>query len=218
MSVVTQTQTQTQTQTEDAVRKARAVVVLRLRDHRNTVRMGETLVDAGLTIMEVTLDHPDSIAALQRLHEALGERAVLGAGTVRTSDQVAAAAAAGARFCVSPHTDPAVIEATVQAGLVAIPGACTATDVATAVDSGAQLVKLFPAAPLGPDYLRALRGPFRDVPFVPTGGIRHDQLQPWYDAGAVAVGLGSDLISEDLTELHRRATVTATQAGTGQQP
>jgi Entner-Doudoroff aldolase len=199
-----------------AIEQARSIVVLRLQDHAKTVRMGQILAEEGLRVMEVTLDHPDSVAALRQLDKALGGDVLLGAGTVRSAEQVRIAADAGARFCVSPHTDPAVVAAAIKAGLASIPGACTATEVATAVDAGAHFVKLFPAAPLGPGYLSALRGPFRDVKFVPTGGIPHNQLQPWYDAGAVAVGLGSDLIvDEDLDELLRRAAVAASQARRG---
>lgn len=201
-----------------AIERARTVVVLRLRDHRQTVRIGETLAEAGLTVIEVTLDHPDSVAALRRLHDAIGSRTVLGAGTVRSGEQVAVAADAGARFIVSPHTDPAVIQATRRANLASLPGACTPTEVALAQDSGADFVKLFPAGPLGPDYLRALRGPFRDVRFVPTGGLRHDRLQPWYAAGAVAVGLGSDLIAAEPDELARRARVVVSQVDGGVAP
>lgn len=201
-----------ETAVEETIRRVRAVAVLRLRDHRQTVLIGETLVDAGLIVMEVTLDHPDALDALRRLRETLGDSGVLGVGTVRTPVQVREAVAAGAQFCVTPHTDTTLVKAAVEVGLVAIPGACTATEVAACADAGARFVKLFPAAPLGPDYLRVLRGPFPDVPFIPTGGIRHDQLTAWYDAGALAVGLGSDLISADLTELRRRATVAARQA------
>jgi L-fuconolactonase len=145
-----------------AIEQARSIVVLRLQDHAKTVRMGQILAEEGLRVMEVTLDHPDSVAALRQLDKALGGDVLLGAGTVRSAEQVRIAADAGARFCVSPHTDPAVVAAAIKAGLASIPGACTATEVATAVDAGAHFVKLFPAAPLGPGYLSALRGPFRD--------------------------------------------------------
>lgn len=196
----------------EAIQRTRAVVVLRLSDHRETVRIGEILAEAGLGIMEITLDHPDSLSALRALADAIGEHVVLGAGTVTSSEQVAAAADCGARFIVSPHTDPAVIRTSMDAGLASLPGACSPTEIATAVAAGAPLVKLFPAGPLGPDYLRALRGPFRNVPFVPTGGIAHDALRPWYAAGAVAVGLGSDLLAGGLDELPARARTVAAQA------
>jgi Entner-Doudoroff aldolase len=178
----------------DRLRDAGAIAILRLRDHARGVELGHALAGAGLRAIEVTLDHPDALRSLAALAAALPDDVLLGAGTVRRPEQVAQAAGAGARFVLSPHTDPAIVEATLAAGLEPVPGACTPTEVATALDAGARLVKLFPAGPLGPGYLKALLGPFRGTAFVPTGGIRHDELAPWLDAGAAAIGLGSDLV------------------------
>lgn len=176
------------------IRRAAAVAILRLREHTQAVAIGQRLLSAGLPVMEVTFDHPGAPAALRSMAEQLPEGAVLGAGTVRNVQHVAQCKEAGGRFCVSPHTDTELIRACLDMGLEPIPGAHTATEVAAAVDAGARLVKLFPAGPLGLSYLRALLGPFRDVLFVPTGGIRHDEVAAWLNAGAVAVGLGSDLV------------------------
>jgi 2-dehydro-3-deoxyphosphogluconate aldolase / (4S)-4-hydroxy-2-oxoglutarate aldolase len=183
-----------------AVRQAGAVAILRLREHTQAVRIGRLLLDAGLPVMEVTFDHPGAPAALRAMVEQLPAGALLGAGTVRSADQVARCRDAGGRFCVSPHTDPGLIRACVEAGLEPIPGAHTATEVAAASGAGARLIKLFPAGPLGPGYLRAMLGPFRDALFVPTGGIRHDEVGVWLRAGAAAVGLGSDLVPAIPTE------------------
>ena len=199
-----------------AVRRAGAVAILRLREHRRAVAVGEVLLDAGLPVVEVTFDHADAPAALRSLVERLSPGALLGAGTVRTPEQVSRCGEAGGRFCVSPHTDPVLIRACIDAGLEPIPGAQTATDVAMATDSGARLIKLFPAGPLGVGYLRAMLGPFREVLFLPTGGIRHDEVGPWLRAGAVAVGLGSDLVpaapgEAELDAIARRARTVAKQ-------
>jgi len=199
-----------------AVRRAGAVAILRLREHRRAVAVGEILLDAGLPVVEVTFDHADAPAALRSLVERLSPGALLGAGTVRTPEQVSRCGEAGGRFCVSPHTDPVLIRACIDAGLEPIPGAQTATDVAMATDAGARLIKLFPAGPLGVGYLRAMLGPFREVLFLPTGGIRHDEVGPWLRAGAVAVGLGSDLVpaapgEAELDAIARRARTVAKQ-------
>lgn len=199
-----------------AVRRAGAVAILRLREHRRAVAVGEVLLDAGLPVVEVTFDHADAPAALRSLVERLSPGALLGAGTVRTPEQVSRCGEAGGRFCVSPHTDPVLIRACIDAGLEPIPGAQTATDVAMATDAGARLIKLFPAGPLGVGYLRAMLGPFREVLFLPTGGIRHDEVGPWLRAGAVAVGLGSDLVpaapgEAELDAIARRARTVAKQ-------
>lgn len=200
----------------DRVRASGAVAVLRLREHRRVVAVARALADNGIPAMEVTFDHPDAPDALAAIARELPGNAVLGAGTVLHRDQVDQCRDAGGRFCVSPHTDPALIEATLAAGLEAIPGAQTATDIVTARAAGARLIKLFPAGPLGTAYLRAMAGPFRDVMFLPTGGIRHNEVEAWLRAGATAVGLGSDLVparptDEDLAAIGRRAGVVAEQ-------
>lgn len=205
-----------ETEVVAGVCQAGAIVILRLREHTHAVAIGQLLLDAGLPVMEVTFDHPNAPAALRSMADQLPARALLGAGTIRTTEQISQCKQAGGRFCVSPHTDPGLIRACLDAGLEPIPGAHTATDVATAIDAGARLVKLFPAGPLGPSYLRAMLGPFRDVLFVPTGGIRHEQVGTWLQAGAVAVGLGSDLVpaapsETDLEAIAQRAWKVAKQ-------
>jgi Entner-Doudoroff aldolase len=183
-----------ETEVVAGVRRAGAIAILRLREHTHALELGRVLLDAGLPVIEVTFDRPGAPAALRSMVDQLPAGALLGAGTVRTIEQISWCKDAGGRFCVSPHTDPALIRASLDAGLEPIPGAHTATEVAAATDAGARLIKLFPAGPLGLGYLRAMLGPFRDVLFVPTGGIRHDEVGTWLQAGAAAVGLGSDLV------------------------
>jgi Entner-Doudoroff aldolase len=202
--------------TREAIRRTGAVVVLRLRDHARAVEVGHVLADAGLRVLEVTLDHPGALEALGAMAQALGEDVVVGAGTVRDPSLPEQAAAAGARFCVSPELDVRVVEATLAAGLEPLPGILTPTEVGDAQRAGARMVKLFPAGALGPGYLRALLGPFGDLDVVPTGGIRHDEVGPWLEAGALAVGLGSDLVGarpgpEDFDQIAARARVVVRQ-------
>ena len=201
---------------QDRIRAAGAVAILRMRDHREAVAVGVALAEAGVTAMEVTLDHADAAQTIRDLGKELPDTTLIGAGTVRTAAQVEEAAQAGARFCVSPHVSTEVVRAALGAELEPLPGAGTATEVSVAWDAGARLVKLFPAGPLGVGYLRAMRGPFRDVGFVPTGGIAHDQVADWLRAGASAVGLGSDLVPsepgrEDISRIAERARVVVRQ-------
>jgi Entner-Doudoroff aldolase len=198
------------------LRDSGAVAIMRLRDHRRSVEIGHALADAGLTVMEITLDDPAALGALRSLADELPSSVLLGAGTVRRPEQVAQAADAGARFCLSPHCDPAIVEATLAAGLEPVPGAASATEVARALDAGARIVKLFPAGPFGVGYMKALLGPFRGTAFLPTGGIRHDGIAEWLNAGAAAVGLGSDLVpaapeAADLDGIAARARIVAEQ-------
>ena len=205
--------------TPDAVERVRvsgAVAIMRLRDHGLSVEIGQLLAAAGLLVIEVTLDDPGALGALRALADRLPDDVLLGAGTVRRPEQVAEAADAGALFCLSPHCDPAIIVASLAAGLEPVPGAGTATEVARGLDAGARLIKLFPAGPLGIGYLGALHGPFGGTAFLPTGGIRHDEVGAWLEAGATAVGLGSDLVPaqpgvSDLERIAERAAVVVEQ-------
>jgi Entner-Doudoroff aldolase len=196
------------------LRDSGVVAVLRLRDHGLAIEVCDALVRGGIRVLELTQDDPGALAALRRV---AGIDAVVGAGTVMDADTVAAVADAGARFVVSPNVDARVIGAALDAGLTPLPGALTATEVAAAVEAGSEYVKLFPAGPMGPAYLRALRGPFERVAFVPTGGIAHDAAGDWIAAGAVAVGLGSDLVGArptdaDLAGIEARARVAVEAA------
>jgi Entner-Doudoroff aldolase len=199
----------------DALRASRVVAILRLRDHRLAVEVAEALVRGGVRVLELTQDDPGALAALRAV--AALDEVVVGAGTVLDAAAVPLLADAGARFIVSPNTDTRVIGAALGVDLEPIPGALTATDVASAIEAGARLVKLFPAGPLGTAYLRALRGPFGQVDFVPTGGIAHDAVGEWLAAGAAAVGLGSDLVparptDADLSMIEARARVAVETA------
>jgi Entner-Doudoroff aldolase len=181
-------------ETEDHIRAGRIVAVLRLRDHRYAVEVAETLAEAGVTALEFTLDHPDSLAAVERVAARMPATVAVGAGTVLDAAHVTAARDAGARFVVCPHVDPLVITTAIGCRLAPLPGVTTPTELVAAQRAGARLLKLFPAGPLGIDYLKALRGPFESAELVPTGGVEIDMIGDWLSAGATAVGVGSSLV------------------------
>lgn len=182
---------------ERRIREGRLVAIIRLPETGQVEAIAEILVRAGIRAIEVTCDSPGAMQAIRVLAHRFGQEVAVGAGTVMTTADVAAAQESGASFCVSPHTDPEIVRSTVAAGLLAIPGAFTASEVVAACRAGAGMVKLFPSDPAGAAYLRALRGPLPDVPFIPTGGIRMDAVPDYLAAGAVAVGLGSSLVSAE---------------------
>jgi Entner-Doudoroff aldolase len=174
----------------------------------HTLSIGEALLEAGVDMMEVTLNSTDALGAIPQLRERLGGRMLVGAGTVRTVAQLGAAASAGAQFIVSPNFDPESVAASRAKDLLHLPGVFTASEVQAAFAAGCRMVKLFPADMLGPAYLKALRAPLDDVEFVPTGGITADNLADYVRAGAVAVGVGSALIAgpqQSLDEIRTRA-------------
>jgi 2-dehydro-3-deoxyphosphogluconate aldolase/(4S)-4-hydroxy-2-oxoglutarate aldolase len=162
------------------------------------VRVAEVLIDAGLPVAEITFTVPNATHAIARLVRNSGSRALIGAGTVTTADQARDAIRAGASFIVSPGLVPEVVDVAKAAGVTMIPGALTPTEIIAAFRAGADLVKIFPAHSLGgPAYIRSLRGPFPDLPLVPTGGVDLDNVAEFMQAGATAVGVGSELVSRD---------------------
>jgi Entner-Doudoroff aldolase len=191
---------------EQALERGRLVAIVRLIDHTNVVEIVTTLRNAGVAFLEITVERPEGFDSLNQVVQALGHQVTIGAGTVLSVESVKRAAALGARFIVTPNTNPAVIEAAHEQGLLAIPGAFTATEVATATSAGARFVKLFPAI-TGVLYLQALRGPFPNVKFVPTGGVNVENASSWLEAGAAAVAMGSNLVpsSGEMDGLFERA-------------
>lgn len=153
---------------------------------------------AGLSVLEVTMDSPGAIEAIEQLTERADPPRV-GVGTVTEASQVGRAAGAGASFVVTPGFSTEVVEACVQHGLPAIPGVATPTEILVAMQSGVPAVKLFPAEQLGgPSFIRAVAQPLGHPPMVPTGGVSPENAREYLESGAVAVGAGSSLFSAEI--------------------
>ena len=168
-----------------------------------------TLIDAGITVLEVSLTTADALKVIRRIDKAAGGRALLGAGTVLTTGQVHEARDAGAQFVVTPCLAPST-DAAFNLGLPVLVGALTPAEVYAAAREGAAAVKLFPASVGGPAYLKALKDPFPDIEFVPVGGVAAESVTEYLQAGALAVGAGSPLTGDaprggSLAELSDRA-------------
>lgn len=159
-------------------------------------RIAEGLVAGGIRAFEITLNSPDALGGIATLAERWGERLLVGAGTVLDVDGAKRAADAGARFIVSPHTDPALIGWAAGRGLPVFPGAFSPTEILAAWNAGATAVKLFPASVAGPAFVREFRGPFRDIPLIATGGVTIESAPAFLAAGALAVGMGSWLTGD----------------------
>ncbi len=173
-----------------------------------TLAIAATVRDAGVSILEVTLNTTGALDAIATLRQRQGERMLIGAGTVRSIAQWRAAIDAGAQFTVAPNFHPEIVAAALAADCLHLPGVFTPTEVEMAVRAGCRVVKLFPVDALGPAYLKALRAPLDDVDFVPTGGVSVDNIATYRKAGAVAVGIGGSLVagpSQSLDDLAARA-------------
>jgi 2-dehydro-3-deoxyphosphogluconate aldolase/(4S)-4-hydroxy-2-oxoglutarate aldolase len=204
----------------DVLEETRVVAILRRTEAHLAVETAEALLKGGISVIEVTLNTPGALEMLRAMRDAVGDRAVLGAGTVLDLAAADAALAAGAQFIVSPHTDADLVREMAARGVACIPGALSPTEVLTAWRAGAAVVKLFPAGPVGPGYLKDLRGPLADIPMLPTGGVTLDNAATFIGAGAWGLGLGSALVAPDLVaegrfdELTRRAAAFAAVAAT----
>ena len=168
------------------------VAIVRAPEADDAVRVGRTMLDAGIRLIEVTLTTRDAFSAIEILRQDAPADAMVGAGTVLTSRQARSAVDAGAQFLVTPGLTEAVTGARVPV----LAGAYTATEAYSAMAAGATAVKLFPASAGGPAYLKALRDPFPTMPLVPVGGVTLDLVPAYLIAGAVAVGVGGPLTGD----------------------
>ncbi len=170
------------------------VAVLRGLTPAEAEAIGDALVDAGFTLLEVPLNSPDPLTSIAAMAKRYAGRAIVGAGTVLTTDDVAAVADAGGELIVSPNTDPAVIRASVARGMISLPGYYTPSEGFAALAAGAHGLKLFPAEGAAPAYLKAQRAVLpKDTKVLAVGGITPDTMAAWHAAGADGFGLGSNL-------------------------
>jgi 2-dehydro-3-deoxyphosphogluconate aldolase/(4S)-4-hydroxy-2-oxoglutarate aldolase len=171
------------------------VAIMRRTEASLAVETAEALLAGGVGVVEVTLNTIGADAMLTAVREQLGDRMLVGAGTVMTAEEVRRAVGAGAQFIVSPHTDADVIAAARRAGVPAAPGAFTPTEIVHAWRLGAAVVKVFPVGSVGPRYLRDVLAPLTQIPLLPTGGVTLENATEFIRAGAKGLGLGSDLVS-----------------------
>ncbi|MBZ4016395.1 bifunctional 4-hydroxy-2-oxoglutarate aldolase/2-dehydro-3-deoxy-phosphogluconate aldolase [Streptomyces purpurogeneiscleroticus] len=191
-----------------ALRAGRLVAIIRGKDPEASFRTVMALTEEGVRLVEVSLSGTDALGVIRRARQELGPDAWLGAGTVTTAEDVERAAEAGANLAVTPGLG-AGVDACVRRELPVVAGVLTPTEVIAARAAGATALKLFPASLGGPAYLKALRAPFPELPFVPVGGVDAAAARAYLAAGAVAVGVGSPLIGDaadggDLSALRRR--------------
>lgn len=169
------------------------VGILRFFPRDQVEHLVPAVVEGGLVNLEVTLNSPGAADLIRLTRDLLGPRGNVGAGTVTSMQGLDLALEAGASFIVTPVVLPEVIRACVERGVPVMPGAMTPTEIFTAWNHGASLVKVFPADQLGPGHLRAVKAPFPEIRLMPTGGVTVETLPAFRDAGADAFGVGSPL-------------------------
>ena len=195
------------------LREIGIIPVIRASSADAAVAVVEALIEAGLTVAEITMTVPNAIDAIASVATRFANQVLVGAGTVTDAETARRAVDAGAEFIVTPCLIPEVIDAARRADIAVLPGALTPTEVFEAFRMGGDMVKVFPVHNVGgASYLRALRGPFPDIPLVPTGGVALENVSEMFDAGAAAVGVGSEMISKDALARRDYAAISALAA------
>ncbi len=184
------------------IKEHRLVSISRQVYRQKLLEAARRILKSGIHCLEITFDQasstslqdtPDSIALIK---QELGDEICVGAGTVMTIKQAKAARAAGADFALAPNVDVDVIHAIKTLDMVAVPGAFTPSEIATAYNAGADIVKVFPIGNLGVDYLKAIRGPINHIPLMAVGGVSASNIKSFLDNGCCSAGVGSNIINK----------------------
>lgn len=196
--------------TAETLERVGLIPVLRARNAGQAHAVVKAMLAGEVTVVEVTMTVPGAVDLLKALKSEYGAKLLLGSGTVTTADQAEATIEAGAEFVVSPSFHPDVIAVTKAHKKLSIPGALTPTEVITAWNAGADYVKIFPCSAMGgASYLKSLLAPFPHLKLIPTGGVTHHTAAGFLEAGARALGVGSDLVNLAAVEQGRPEIITA---------
>ncbi len=190
----------TKEDTLDRIKDAGLLAVLRGPSPETTIAIVDALVAGGVNGIEITFTTPNALEVVSRLAAKYGADILLGMGTLTQAAQVEEAMRAGAQFLVSPMYEAELVQTMAACGLPIMVGALTPSEVFRAYHAGSDVVKVFPGSLTGPTYLKALHGPFPQIPLMPTGGVNIDNIPDWFNAGAFAVGAGSQLCPKPLVQ------------------
>lgn len=195
------------------IRERAVVAVIRGATLETILPIAGALKAGGVTALEITMETPNVLRLIEKVANEYNDQVLVGAGTVLDSETARAAILSGAKFIFSPTVNKKTVELTKRYGVISVPGAFTPTEILSAFEYGADLIKVFPANVVGPDYFKSLAGPLPQIPLMPTGGIDLDNAGQYIKAGAVAVGVGSTLVKakptlteEDLAALTLKAS------------
>ena len=191
------------------IERDRAVAVVRTDAPEKLVRIADALREGGVVCVEVTMTVPNALEGIRAVSDELGDAVLVGAGSVIDGPTAQAAIDAGARYVVSPVFKREVIDAAHAMGAAAMPGCFTPTEILTATEAGADVVKVFPADALGMAFFRGVLAPMPHLRLMPTGGVSLTNADGWVAAGAVAVGVGSALVDKRAVAAGDWATITA---------
>jgi 2-dehydro-3-deoxyphosphogluconate aldolase/(4S)-4-hydroxy-2-oxoglutarate aldolase len=181
----------------DMLKQEKIVAIFRGIEDRHADKAAKALIDGGIKMMEVTMNTEGALSMISRWRDNFGELAAIGAGTVLDLEMAREAVAAGAQYLISPNLDEAVVSFGMERGVSVWPGVMTPTEIVKAWKAGAEAVKIFPMGTLGWKYLAEIKAPLNLIPMIATGGVDLDNLPDYFNAGAIAVGMGSKLVNLD---------------------
>ncbi|MCG3191456.1 MAG: KHG/KDPG aldolase [Thermoanaerobaculia bacterium] len=199
----------TRAETVSAIQASGVVAVIRMKESAALRSVIDALALGGVFALEVTMTVPGAVGLIRELAPSLPPEIILGAGTVLDAETARAVVEAGARYVVSPVFKEDVLRQTQRLGAAAMPGCFTPTEILTAWEAGADIVKVFPATALGPSYFRDLRGPLPHLKLMPTGGVSLSNAGEWIRAGAAAIGVGTALVDTAAIAAGRFSEITA---------
>ncbi len=184
------------------------VAVIRMKDTQRLLKVIQAVGAGGVKSIEITMTVPGAIDIIRQLAPSVPGDVLIGAGTVVDRETANKVIDAGAKFVVGPILNLEIIRLCGERNTVVMPGCFSPTEIYTAWTAGADIVKVFPATSLGPKYFKDIRGPFPDIRLMPTGGVTIDNVGEWIAAGAVAVGIGSDLLDKKAIDEERYEVLT----------
>lgn len=200
-------------QTLDKIIGSKIIAIIRNISSEKIIETVAALKEGGIFCVEVTFNardeekSRDTLVSISQIKNHFGDSIAVGAGTVMTSENVKQAAGAGAEYIISPNINESVIKKTKQLGLISIPGALTPSEIINAHQMGADIVKLFPAATLGLEYIKAILSPINHIPITAVGGITSENARSFIDIGCLGVGVGGNLVNKKLVDENKFETI-----------
>lgn len=178
------------------------IAIVRGARPEDTLKIVQALYEGGIRIVEITMNSPKPLSAIEMVVDQFGKEMAVGAGTVLDAESARSALLAGAEFILAPTLDAETIKLTKRYGAVSIPAAFTPTEILKGYELGGDIIKVFPATVLGPQFIKDIHGPLPQIPLLPTGGVGLHNIKKYLEAGAAGLGIGSSLVNtkKEMTE------------------
>lgn len=176
------------------IENQKLIAIIRDFSTEDSVEIAKALQEGGIEVLEIAMNSPQPLQTIEKIKGELGDKMIIGAGTVLDPSSARSAISAGAQFILSPAFSSETIQLTKRYGVISIPGAYTPTEILTAFEQGGDIIKVFPASVGGPSYIKDLLGPLPQLKLLPTGGIDLNNITDFLEKGAMGIGLGSSLV------------------------